>query len=177
MMRRICHRNRIFARTVVCLLVGLMSGILFAGPSTRKNVLFIATDDLRPQLGCYGHEDMITPHLDALARRGMVFQRAYPPRSILPATNLKCPEAARFNQFPNKGAAGRSIRTDRWRLTRWTKSGNGRKTVAVEPYDLKNDPGCNVNVSETPEHAGTVRRLTEKLKRGWKDAIPVRQAN
>ena len=43
----------------------------------KWNVLFIASDDLRPQLGCYGFEKMKTPHLDDLAARGMVFQRAY----------------------------------------------------------------------------------------------------
>ncbi len=33
-------------------------------------------DDLRPELGCYGAV-AVTPHLDALARRGVLFQRAY----------------------------------------------------------------------------------------------------
>ncbi len=41
------------------------------------NVLFIAVDDLRPQMGCYGDPDAITPHMDSLADEGMVFQRAY----------------------------------------------------------------------------------------------------
>jgi iduronate 2-sulfatase len=41
------------------------------------NVLFIAVDDLRPELGCYGAAHMKTPHLDALASRGMLFERAY----------------------------------------------------------------------------------------------------
>ncbi len=28
----------------------------------KANVLFIAVDDLRPQIGCYGHEQMISPN-------------------------------------------------------------------------------------------------------------------
>ncbi len=43
----------------------------------KPNFLFIAVDDLRPQLGCYGHSEMITPNIDNLAERGTVFQRAY----------------------------------------------------------------------------------------------------
>jgi arylsulfatase A-like enzyme len=44
---------------------------------TRPNVLFFAVDDLRTDLGCYGHPEAKTPHIDALAKRGMVFRRAY----------------------------------------------------------------------------------------------------
>jgi iduronate 2-sulfatase len=55
----------------------LCSLSLAAEPGKRPNVLFIAVDDLRPDLGCYGHPEAKTPHIDALAKRGLVFRRAY----------------------------------------------------------------------------------------------------
>jgi iduronate 2-sulfatase len=43
----------------------------------RPNVLFIAVDDLNCAMGCYGHPVVKTPHIDALARSGVLFSRAY----------------------------------------------------------------------------------------------------
>ncbi len=45
--------------------------------SKKKNILFIAVDDLRPELGCYGASYMQTPHIDHLAAQGLVFENAY----------------------------------------------------------------------------------------------------
>lgn len=44
---------------------------------SAPNVLFIAVDDLRPQLKSYGHSTMHTPNLDKLASEGFLFTRAY----------------------------------------------------------------------------------------------------
>ena len=41
------------------------------------NVLFIAVDDLRPELGCYGRTQIHSPAMDSLAAGGTVFERAY----------------------------------------------------------------------------------------------------
>jgi len=43
----------------------------------KPNIVLILSDDLACTLGCYGHPLAKTPHLDALARRGVVFERAY----------------------------------------------------------------------------------------------------
>jgi len=43
----------------------------------RLNVLFLAVDDLRPELGCYGNQRVKSPHIDRLAKRGVAFGRAY----------------------------------------------------------------------------------------------------
>ena len=43
----------------------------------RPNILFIAIDDLRPDLGCYGDSITISPNIDRLATNGLVFNRAY----------------------------------------------------------------------------------------------------
>lgn len=53
---------------------------------SKRNVLFIAADDLRPTLGCYGDEVAITPHLDALAAKGTTFLRAYCQQSVCNAS-------------------------------------------------------------------------------------------
>ncbi|MGI8905346.1 MAG: sulfatase [Candidatus Sumerlaeaceae bacterium] len=44
---------------------------------SRYNVLFIAVDDLRPLLGCYGNTTVRSPNIDRLAASGLLFNRAY----------------------------------------------------------------------------------------------------
>ena len=53
-----------------------------AHAAERPNILFIAIDDLRPELGCYGSEIAVTPNLDALAEDGLLFNRAYCQQAI-----------------------------------------------------------------------------------------------
>jgi len=43
----------------------------------KLNVLFIASDDLRPALGCFGDPLAITPNLDRLSEQGIVFSKAF----------------------------------------------------------------------------------------------------
>ena len=44
---------------------------------SKPNVLFIAVDDMRCDLGCYGVKEVLSPNLDRLANSGVLFKRAY----------------------------------------------------------------------------------------------------
>lgn len=50
--------------------------------SKKPNILFIAVDDLRPELGCYGSNIAVTPNIDKLASQGLLFNKAYCQQSI-----------------------------------------------------------------------------------------------
>src|SRR5690606_5650038 len=68
--------------------VGLVMGIVFFACSSshhraedteqvRYNVLFIAVDDLRPEIGAYGNPIIKTPNIDRLAATSTLFQNHY----------------------------------------------------------------------------------------------------
>ena len=48
-----------------------------ASGADKPNVLLMMSDDLATTLACYGHPTAKTPNLDALASRGVLFERAY----------------------------------------------------------------------------------------------------
>jgi len=54
----------------------------YGARDSKPNVLFIAVDDLRPELGCYGRKQIISPNIDKLASQGLVFERAYCQQAI-----------------------------------------------------------------------------------------------
>ena len=54
--------------------------LCFAVPAfaaDKPNVLFIAVDDLRPELACYGKQHIHSPNIDKLAESSTLFERSY----------------------------------------------------------------------------------------------------
>jgi len=60
---------------IIILLLNVFSSI--AQEKNKPNVLFIAIDDLKPILGCYGDSIVKTPNIDKLAKMGTVFLNNY----------------------------------------------------------------------------------------------------
>ncbi|MCP4849610.1 MAG: sulfatase [Verrucomicrobiaceae bacterium] len=86
---RLLSRDKI----ICCVLLICQPTLVFATArqsdvSGRLNVLFIAIDDLRPLLGCYGDKIAITPNIDRLAERGIVFNHAYCQQAVCGPSRL-----------------------------------------------------------------------------------------
>lgn len=67
-------RSGVSSTMAAFVLLAASAAVVWGG---QPNILFIAVDDLRPQLGCYGEPEAITPNIDRLAQEGTRFNRAY----------------------------------------------------------------------------------------------------
>lgn len=68
------HAMRLLSLVLFCFTSRLA---MCAAGATQPNVLCIAVDDLRVELGCYGHQHVQSPNIDRLASEGTLFERAY----------------------------------------------------------------------------------------------------
>ncbi len=87
-----------------------------AASDRRPNVLWIGVDDLRCGLGCYGADHIHSPHIDALADRGMRFDRAYVQQAVCAASRASfltgCrPETTTVDYPYNDYFTGQFLRT------------------------------------------------------------------
>ncbi|MEN9358468.1 MAG: hypothetical protein RL095_3 [Verrucomicrobiota bacterium] len=71
--------------------------------------------------------------------------------------------AGALTVFKNKGAAGYSFRTERYRYTEWISNKDG-KLVASDLFDYENDPLEKVNLAADPAHAALVKELAAALR-------------
>ncbi|QDT39489.1 sulfatase [Stratiformator vulcanicus] len=61
----------------ICGLFALLCAASISSAGDRPNVLYIVSDDLNCDLGCYGSEKAATPEIDRLAESGLTFTKAY----------------------------------------------------------------------------------------------------
>ena len=67
--------KRLVLLFVLCALCTFVSSVLASDPD-RPNILWLSTEDIGPQLGCYGYE-IKTPNIDAFARRSLSYDVAW----------------------------------------------------------------------------------------------------
>jgi arylsulfatase A-like enzyme len=93
------------SKNTLSTLSGLAALLISGGiQAQQKNVLFIAVDDLRPELGCYGHPVIKSPNIDKLAQSGVRFTRSYCNIPVCGATRASIlsgvrPNASRFVNY------------------------------------------------------------------------------
>jgi choline-sulfatase len=96
--------------------------------------------------------------------------------SLVPLLNnkAKAVKTAAFSQYHrvNKGQRlmGYTMRTERYRFTRWVHRDDHSKVDAVELYDEQTDPRENVNIANDPKNAALVAKLTEQWLKSWQGA-------
>jgi iduronate 2-sulfatase len=76
-------------------------------------------------------------------------------------------KSAAFSQYPGGHRMGYTMRTDRYRFTRW---GSGA-TAPLELYDYQTDPRGAVNLAYVPEQKELVETLGQQLTAGWKGSL------
>ncbi|HUW60298.1 MAG TPA: sulfatase [Candidatus Bathyarchaeia archaeon] len=106
--------HQISRRRLLSLIGGTAASTVFArfadAAPSRPNVLFMAIDDLNDWIGCLGgHPDVKTPHLDALAARGVLFSNAH---CAAPACN---PSRAALMTGIRPSTSGVYINSQPWR--------------------------------------------------------------
>lgn len=107
---------------LICSFLALLGSTSTAAP---PNVLFIAVDDLKPTLGCYGDIKAISKNIDQLARAGTVFLNNHCQQAVCGASRA----SLMTGQYPDTNGV-RDFQT---------KMREARKNVLTLPQHFKNN--------------------------------------
>jgi len=168
-------------RNLIAVLFVLCLPALGAKPTPQQaqglpNVLFIAIDDLRPELGCYGGEQVKSPHLDKLAKESLLFQRAYCQVSVCGASRSSLmtgvwPTRQRFVSYTasvSKEASGAVTLPETFKNAGYTTISNGK--IFHNPKDTEkqswSEPAWKSKISADAGLVATTREQKSKKGRG-----------
>jgi len=129
-----------FTHSLACLVLLGLTTSLTTG-AERPNVLFIAVDDLRPELGCYGKSYIHSPNIDRLAATGVRFERAYCQQAVCGATRNSLLTGLRPDTTGIYGntTSFREVFPDLVALPQHFKQ-NGYKSIGMGKIYHQNDP-------------------------------------
>ena len=91
--------NKLFYALSILLFTACGSNKNSETAPTQPNILFIAVDDLRPELKFYGAQQIKSPNLDKLASESLVFNRAYCNVPVCGASRASLLTGARPTRF------------------------------------------------------------------------------
>ncbi|HPA47983.1 MAG TPA: sulfatase-like hydrolase/transferase [bacterium] len=74
---RINRRDFLYGTACATAMSVLSPPVVRSERSTRPNILWITTEDMSPDLGCYGDTWAITPNIDRLASQGVMYSNAF----------------------------------------------------------------------------------------------------
>ena len=77
MHRSICYSAALAAAVLTLVVPCLKAQQRQPDASSRPNILWLTSEDHGPEMGCYGDANARTPNVDALAKKGMIFKRAW----------------------------------------------------------------------------------------------------
>jgi iduronate 2-sulfatase len=151
----------------------LLASIATAAPP-KKNVLFVAVDDLRIEIGCYGAAHMKTPNIDRLAEQGLLFEQAYCQQAICGPSRISILTSYRpdSTKIYTLDQSLKNSLPDVMSMPRHFKE-NGYKTVSLgKIYHHQTDDkpywdvldSCSRPAYANPETAAWVNRKTKEGK-------------
>ena len=120
-----------------------------AEESKPKNVLFIAVDDLKPLLGCYGDSIVKTPNIDKLASQGFVLENNHCQQAVCGPSRASILTGKRpdYTQIWDLKTLIRDKNPDIVTMPQYFKQ-NGYETVAVgKIFDFRSVDKGNDSIS------------------------------